>query len=97
MLRNLITSTKESERKMNEVDIVTKDAKMLVDSAKDSFVKNIVAAATSNQVNLDQKQLQGVIAVANISFDEGYQKALPVFQRTLKNRLNTKTTAAKGK
>lgn len=77
---------------MNEVDTVTKDAKMLIDSAKDSFVKNIVAAVTTKQVNLDQKQLENVIAVANLSFDEGYQKALPHFQKTLKNRFTAKTS-----
>lgn len=72
---------------MNEVDKIARETKTLLESVKDSFVTNIVNAAHSKTVQLDERQLEGIVAIANISFDEGYQRAIPFFQRSIKNQL----------
>lgn len=72
---------------MNEVDKIARETKTLLESVKDSFVTNIVNAVQSKTVQLDERQLEVIVAIANLSFDEGYQRAIPFFQRTVKNQL----------
>lgn len=69
---------------MNNVDKVAKDARILIDSAKDVVTKNLVTAARTDTVSLTKAQLETIISIVNLSFDEGYQRALPAFQATVK-------------
>ena len=69
---------------MNNIDKTAKDARILLDSAKDTVAKNLLAAAKSDTVSLTKAQLEKIIAIVNLSFDEGYQKALPSFQSSIK-------------
>lgn len=76
---------------MNEVDKISRDAKTLIESTKDTFASNITNAVLAKKLSFDEKQLQTIIAVANLSIDEGYQKALPTFQKTVKRTLSEST------
>ena len=69
---------------MNNVDKVTRDSRILVDSAKDTVTKNLVLAARNDTVSLTKSQLETIISIVNLSFDEGYQRALPAFQNAIK-------------
>lgn len=69
---------------MNKIDKIAKDSKMLIDSVKDTSAKNLLTAVRSGTISLNEEQLTKVIAVLNLSNEEGYQKALPVFQNAIK-------------
>jgi hypothetical protein len=72
---------------MNNLDKITRDAKLLVDSARDAANTNIVKAAMDKKLNLNEYQIQEVLNLINASFDEGYQRAITVFQNTIKKHL----------
>ena len=82
-----ITFTQE-KKTMNEVDKVTRETKSLVDSIRDTLAANILSATKNKTITLTEGQLQNIISIANLSVDEGYQKAIPHFQRSLKNKLS---------
>lgn len=69
---------------MNNVDKISRDSKILIDSAKDTVGANIVSMVKSNALNLEPAQLEKILSVINISLDEGYQKALPYYQNSIK-------------
>lgn len=69
---------------MNNTDKVLKESRILVDSAKDTVAKNLLIAARSNTVSLTEDQLSKLISIVNISLDESYQRALPVFSISIK-------------
>jgi|LauGreDrversion4_2_1035121.scaffolds.fasta_scaffold01063_12 hypothetical protein len=69
---------------MNNTDKVLKESRILVDSAKDTVAKNLLIAARSNTVSLTEDQLSKLISIVNISLDESYQRALPVFSTSIK-------------
>lgn len=72
---------------MNNVDKITRDAKILIDSARDSVNSNIVNAIAAKKISLNENQLQEVLALVNASIDEGYQRAINAFQGSIKKHL----------
>jgi len=82
---------------MNEIDKISKDSRTLLESARDTFANNIVEAVKTKKFAVDEKSLQTIIAIANLSIDEGYQKALPSFQKSLRRTLETYTLDSKKK
>jgi hypothetical protein len=75
---------------MNNVDKVSKDVKNIVESIKDLSSANLLNAVRSNSVQLDELQLSRIIAVVNMSLDEGFQRALPSFQNSVKKYVKAK-------
>lgn len=78
----------DRENTMNNIDKASKDAKVLVDSAKDLATANLLNSVRSKSLHLDESTLQKVISIVNISVEEGYQRALPVYQNTLKRYIS---------
>ncbi len=72
------------KKNMNNVDKISRDSKILIDSAKDTVSANVVSMVKSNALNLEPAQLEKILSVINISLDEGYQKALPYYQNSIK-------------
>jgi hypothetical protein len=72
---------------MNSVDKISRDAKILVDSAKDVTTKNLIEAVQGSLIDLNQDQLGKILNVLSTSFDMGYQRSLPVFQNMIKKHL----------
>lgn len=72
---------------MNNIDRTAKDAKVLTDSAKDLTTGNLLNAMKSKTLQVDEATLHKIISILNLSIDEGYQRALPVFQNTIKRYL----------
>jgi hypothetical protein len=75
---------------MNNTDKITRDAKLLIESAKDTAANNLLVAIKTNSLDLSEVQLKKVLTLLNISMEEGYQKAVPTFQKMVKNYVNTK-------
>lgn len=80
---------------MNSVDKISRETKVIIENAKDTFVQNLVGAARTNKISLDDSQLSSIINLLNISVDESFQKAIPVFQRTVKSFISSKTEKSK--
>jgi hypothetical protein len=72
---------------MNTVDKISRDAKLVVDSVKDSVVKNLTSTVYNKQLDLTENQLFEVVKLVEISVNEGYQRSLNVFQNTVKKYL----------
>lgn len=72
---------------MNSVDKITRDAKILVNSARDTANSNLVQALTERKINVSEEQLREILKIMDMSFDEGYLKAATVFQNTIKKHL----------
>ena len=72
---------------MNSVDKITRDAKILVASARDTANSNLTTSAMENHLNLTENQLKEVLRIIDMSFEEGYQKAINVFQNTIKKHI----------
>lgn len=72
---------------MNSVDKITRDAKILVASARDTANSNLTIAAMGKHLNLTENQLKEVLRIIDMSFEEGYQKAINVFQNTIKKHI----------
>lgn len=75
---------------MNNTDKVAKDAKILIESAKDVVSTNLLSAVRSNTVDLTEAQLSKILTVVGISLDEGYQRAVPTFQNMVKKYVASK-------
>lgn len=76
--------TVDAGASMNNVDKATRDSRILIESAKDTVTKNLVLSARNETVSLTKTQLETIISIVNLSFDEGYQRALPSFQNAIK-------------
>lgn len=73
---------------MNTVDKITRDSKILLDSAKDTTANNLISAFRSKEVNLSEDQLSKIVTIINSSIDQGYQKALSNFQSSIKKHID---------
>jgi hypothetical protein len=69
---------------MNTIDKITKDSRILVDSAKDVVNSNLVSSVNDNQLELTPKQLSDVLRIVELSFEDGYQRAIGTFQSMLR-------------
>lgn len=72
---------------MNSIDKISKDSKILIESAKDSINSNLVSLVANKEINLEPAQVEKLLNLINVSLDEGYQKALPYYQNTIKKHL----------
>ena len=72
---------------MNSIDKISRDSKILIESAKDTVAANMLTASQNNQISVSDTQLQQIMNVLLLSIDEGYQKALPTYQNTIKKHL----------
>lgn len=73
---------------MNTLDKITRDSRLLVNSAKDAISKNITSAVLDRKIELNERQLSEVLKIVELSCDEGYQRAYNVFQKTIKSHLD---------
>jgi hypothetical protein len=74
---------------MNKTDKIAKSTTLLIDSAKDNTNKNVINYVRTNKL-LDEKQLQNLVQLINVSISEGHQLALRTFQKSIDNLLNEK-------
>ena len=72
---------------MNKINLLAREASQLINSVKDTTVNNIVRSVNENMIQLTEDQLTNIVNIITLSIDEGYQKALPSFQRILQNNL----------
>jgi len=69
---------------MNTVDKITRDSKILIDSARDTVSSNLTNALKTNQIDISEAQLSKILNLVNNSIDQGYQKAITNYQNTIK-------------
>lgn len=72
---------------MNTVDKLTKETRILIDSAKDTVSTQLLEALKKNTVTVREDQVSTLISLIHLSLDQGYQKAIPVFQNSVKKHL----------
>lgn len=72
---------------MNSVDKISRDSKILIDSAKDTVAKNLLEAAQNSIVDLNQEQLEKILSIVSVSLDMGYQRSLTVYQNMIKKHI----------
>ena len=72
---------------MNQVDKLTRDAKIFADSVKDTMTSNLMTAIKNNVLVFEETQLAKVLSLLEISASEGYQKAIRTFQKSAKSTL----------
>lgn len=70
---------------MNNVDKITRDAKILFDFTKDSLTKKLVLA--SSDLGLTELQLGALTRLIEITVEESYQKSIPNYQNAIKKHL----------
>jgi hypothetical protein len=73
---------------MNNVDKISRDAKILIDSAKDTVTTNLIEAIKTSLISLNQDQLGNILNIVSTSLDTGYQKSLPVYQNMIKKHIS---------
>jgi hypothetical protein len=72
---------------MSKINILAREASQLINSVKDTTINNVVRSVSENMIQLNEEQLANIVNIITLSIEEGYQKALPSFQRTLQNNL----------
>lgn len=72
---------------MNNLDKISRDAKILIDSAKDTVTTNLIEAVKTSLISLNQDQLVNILNIVSNSLDTGYQKSLPVYQNMIKKHI----------
>lgn len=72
---------------MSKINNLAREASQLINSVKDTTVNNIVRSVNENVVQISADQLANIVNIITLSIEEGYQKALPSFQRTLQNNV----------
>lgn len=72
---------------MSKINILAREASQLINSVKDTTINNVVRSVSENMIQLNEEQLANIVNIIALSIEEGYQKALPSFQRTLQNNL----------
>jgi hypothetical protein len=66
---------------------IARESKNLTDGIKDIVSQNVLIAAKNNIIRVDDNQLPQLINVIEASFSEAFQKALPVYQKSIKRYL----------
>ena len=72
---------------MNTVDKITKEAKIIIDSAKDTMDSNLVSAVREDSFGLREDQVSKLINLVNLLLDQSFQKSIPYFQNSIKKHL----------
>ena len=69
---------------MNNVDKISKEAKMVLDSTRDNLVSGLINASRNGQIQIEASELPRLVQVVNFIFDDSAQKAMPYFQNSIK-------------
>lgn len=72
---------------MNTVDKITRETKILIDSAKDTVASKLVEALKRNSIAVRDDQVASLISLVTLSVEQGYQKAIPTFQSSIKKHI----------
>jgi hypothetical protein len=72
---------------MNIVDKISRDSRILIDSAKDTFVSNFLTMMRNKDLELSNDQVEKLISLVTLSLDESFQKTLPFYQTMIKKYL----------
>lgn len=72
---------------MNTVDKISRDTKLVVDSIGDVISQKLLSARETGSLNLSDDQISSVIKLVNLSIGEGYQRAVPSFQKSISSYL----------
>lgn len=72
---------------MNSVDKISRDSRILIDSAKDTFVSNFLTMMRNKDLELSNDQVEKLISLVTLSLDESFQKTLPFYQTMIKKYL----------
>jgi hypothetical protein len=72
---------------MNKTDKISKDAKLLVESAKDVLTNNLISAIKSRTVIVEESQIPKLLQIVDMSMNDGYQRSLRTFQKSIASLL----------
>jgi hypothetical protein len=72
---------------MNNVDKISKEVRLVLDSSKDLLVKNLLESVSKGILTINNEQMETVVSILNMSLDEGYLRAIPSFQNSIKKYL----------
>lgn len=72
---------------MNSVDKISRDSRILIDSAKDTVVANLLSMMRNKDLELSNDQVEKLISLVTLSLDESFQKTLPFYQTMIKKYL----------
>ena len=72
---------------MNSIDKISRDSKILIDSAKDSVTANLLTLVRNKELDLSKDQVEKIINLVSLSLDESFQKTLPFYQGMIKKYL----------
>jgi len=72
---------------MNSIDKISRDSKILIDSAKDNISTNLLTLVRNKEIDLSNDQVEKVINLVALSLDESFQKTLPFYQGMIKKYL----------
>jgi hypothetical protein len=72
---------------MNKTDKISKDAKLLVESAKDVLTNNLISAIKSKTVIVEESQIPKLLQIVEMSMNDGYQRSLRTFQKSIASLL----------
>lgn len=75
---------------MNNIDKISRDSKILIESVKDTTTNNLVTAIRSNEISIVESELSKLLTILSVSIDEGYQKSLPTYQNTIRKHFKIK-------
>lgn len=70
---------------MNKVDKVTKESRVLIETAKDTVGHDLIQPFRER--GLSDEQITSVVKLVNLALDQAYQKAVPAFQNSIKKHL----------
>lgn len=69
---------------MNTVDRITKETKIIIDSAKDTLESNFPLAIKDSSLNLREDQIKNLLDLVKLLLDQSFQRAVPSFQNSIK-------------
>lgn len=70
---------------MNNVDKISREAKMLLDSTRDNVIAGLIDASRTGKINIEPSDLPSLVQVVNLIFEDSSQKSISYFQNKLKN------------
>lgn len=77
---------------MNSTNKISKEVLNILDYSKEVVKSNLAQANNSNAFeSLNEEQLKKVIDVVEISLSQGFQKAMPAFQKSVDVIVNNLT------
>lgn len=77
---------------MSNANKIIRDTKILADSVKDTLSANFLASVKNKTFSLSDDELSMLVRVMHASVDEGYQRALASYQKSVELALKSSTT-----